>query len=319
MRRHVRSIDNRPERKLRATISRFLDHCRHGRALAVHTLRAYESDLADFRRFIRHNPPIVSIDRETIREYVHALTSERGLKETTVRRRVAVLKVFFRWLEEEKIVAISACHRLNLSIRLPRRLPRALHLDEMRKLLREGAQQTRCGDADERYSATMLRFAVATLFTTGMRVGELTNVCLSDVDVTDGGIRVRGKGNRERRVFFSGDESLKLLRQYLRARRSSGARSDRLLVDCAGHGLTTHAFRVRLRRLAAAAGIGRRITPHMLRHTAATQLIEAGVDIRYVQALLGHASIATTQIYTHVSNQSLRECLIRANTLRRAG
>jgi integrase/recombinase XerD len=131
------------------------------------------------------------------------------------------------------------------------------------------------------------------------------------------GLLVHGKGNRERHVFLSGKDAKALLKTYLKRRGQIGSTSDHLLLGADGDVWTPQLLRRRLGALAKRADISRRVTPHMLRHTAATQLIEAGVDIRFVQKLLGHASIATTQIYTQVSDSSLRSTLEKANTLDR--
>ena len=167
--------------------------------------------------------------------------------------------------------------------------------------------------------ATLMHFVLVTLFTTGLRIGELVMIRLPDISVREGVIQVRGKGNRERLVYVPGKQAMAVLRGFLEARRRIAGEHQELLVSWEGTPISAQHIRKRLRRLAAMAGIVRRVTPHMLRHTAATQLLEAGVDIRVVQRLLGHASIATTQIYTHVSDAALKQRLTRANTLQRLG
>lgn len=298
-----------------AVIRRFLEHCRIAKRLSGNTLRAYDSDFADFATFVGRDTGVDTIDRETLRRYARHLFDVRALKETSVKRKMAALKVMFRWLERDEVIALSPFHRLDLSIRLPRRLPRALGVAEMRRLLRTAEDEARDGS----HGAQLLYFVVVCLFATGLRVGELVTVRLGDVDVAEGSILVRGKGNRERRVYLPGREAGAILRHQLDARIRLTMATDRLLVTEDGEEVIAQYLRRRLVALAERAGIERRVTPHMLRHTAATQLIEAGVDIRFVQKLLGHASIATTQIYTQVSDASLKATLERANTLRRMG
>jgi integrase/recombinase XerD len=239
------------------------------------------------------------------------------LKESSVKRRMAALKVLFRWLERDEAIALTPFHRLDLAIRLPHRLPRALGPDDMRRLLRRADAEA----ADGSFAAVLLHFAVVFLFATGVRVGELVALDLDAVDAEHAAILIRGKGNRERRVFLPGAEAALVLRRYLAARARIAAESvgTRLLVAADATPVTAQHLRRRLATLAGRAAITRRVTPHMLRHTAATQLIEAGVDIRFVQKLLGHASIATTQIYTQVSDASLKATLERANTVGRVG
>lgn len=314
------SVDN-PAKLSRLNVASasesFLNDCATGRGLSTNSVRAYRGDLCDFKRFVGASTEIANIDRDVMRQYVRSLMEQRRLKATTVRRHTAVLKVWFRWLEREELVAISPMHRLDLAIRLPKRLPRTLRETELRLLLRTGERQARKAPRDQRHAAIMLYFTVVVLFTTGMRVGELVTTEITDVDPTDGSINVRGKGNRERRVFIAGKQALKVLNRFLDSRKPIRNGGGELLIDWSGRPLTAQDVRGRLRELAREAGIGRNVTPHMLRHTAATQLLRAGVDIRFVQQLLGHASIATTQIYTHVSNESLRERVNLANTLAR--
>lgn len=293
-------------------IEQFLDHCRISKRLSGNTLRAYETDLTDFLAHMGKKSGVADIDRDGLRDYARALFDAKGLKETTVKRRMAALKVMFRWLERDEVIPLSPFHRLDLSIRLPRRLPRALTADEMRRLLRSAER-----DLHDGHDSVLLHFAIVCLFVTGLRVGELTSVGLAEVDPAEGTILVRGKGNRERRVFLTGHEATAALKDYLASRAGITTTSDRFLVTAAGGAVTAQHIRRRLVSLAKRARIERRVTPHMLRHTSATQLIEAGVDIRFVQKLLGHASIATTQIYTQVSDSSLRDTMVRADTLAR--
>jgi len=297
---------------LAGVMERFLDHCRIAKRLSANTLRAYEADLTDFLAHKGKDADVADIDRDGLRHYARALFDAKGLKETTVKRRMAALKVMFRWLERDEVIPLSPFHRLDLSIRLPRRLPRALTADEMRRLLRSAERGLSDG-----HDSVLLHFVIVCLFVTGLRVGELTGVGLSEVDPGEGTILVRGKGDRERRVFLTGQEATEALTAYMASRTGITTVSDHFLVTAAGGEVTAQHIRRRLASLAKRARVERRVTPHMLRHTAATQLIEAGVDIRFVQKLLGHASIATTQIYTQVSDSSLRDTMERADTLAR--
>ncbi len=295
----------------------FLDHCRVAKRLSQHTLRAYSGDLSDFLAFVGDSTAVGSVGRDDVRGYARILLDDRCLKEATAKRRLATLKVLFRWLELEELVPLSVFHRLDVSIRMPRRLPRALDGDEIRLLVQAAETGAGCARGWRCHRALLMHFVVVALFTTGLRVGELVSVRLDDVSLRDGTILVRGKGNRERRVYLPGREARSVLTSYLRARERTPTALELLLVTESGTALGTQHVRRYLGALARRAGIRRHITPHMLRHTAATQLLEAGVDIRLVQRLLGHASIATTQIYTEVRDEALRARLVRANTLAR--
>jgi site-specific recombinase XerD len=298
-------------------ITAFLNHCRVSRRLSPHTLRAYESDLSGLVEHVGGGTSTGDINRDTIRTYVGKLLEGRSLKASSARRHIATLRVFWRWLEKEGIVAPTVLPRFDFYIRVSHQLPRALGTDEMRLLVAAAEDELVNPGRPYDFDVHTTYFAIVLLFTTGVRVGELVSLRAEDISLTDSAIRVHGKGNRERMVFLPGAKANTALASYLNARAKLHTCSRELLVTPAGKPLTPHAIRKRLRRLAQTARIGRRVTPHMLRHTAATQLLEAGVDIRLVQRVLGHASITTTQIYTHVSDALLKTKLTEADTLAR--
>jgi integrase/recombinase XerD len=155
------------------------------------------------------------------------------------------------------------------------------------------------------------------MLATGLRVSELVGIRCLDLDSASSSICISGKGSRERTVFVPDHWTLDLLTVYLDVRAGLGIQHPYLLFNRLGEPMTTAAMRSRLAKAATEAGLQRRVTPHMLRHSAATQLIESGVDIRYVQRLLGHASLSTTEIYTHVTDVALRRVVTEANVLDR--
>jgi integrase/recombinase XerD len=152
----------------------------------------------------------------------------------------------------------------------------------------------------------------------GLRVHELVTLRSRDIDVQERSLRISGKGARERQVFLTNDWTTSLVSAYLTTRRALGIRHDRLLFNSRGGALSSAAMRSRLAKAAQTAEMPARVTPHMLRHTAATQLMEAGVDIRYIQRLLGHASLATTEVYTHVSDAALKRVVTNVDVLGRS-
>lgn len=164
-------------------------------------------------------------------------------------------------------------------------------------------------------STTLL--AVALMVSTGVRVHEVVGFRCQDIDLASRAIHLVGKGRRERQVFLTNDWITDLTEAYLEVRGALDLGHPRLLFNIHYGVLTTAAMRSRLAKAAKASGIEQRVTPHMLRHTAATQLIEAGVDIRFIQRLLGHASLSTTEIYTHVSDRALKRVVSEADVLGR--
>jgi site-specific recombinase XerD len=302
----------------------FIDHCRYIKKLSPHTLRAYNRDLEEFCNFTGPQREIGEVDRTLLRNYLSFLFEKRRLKETSVKRRIACLKALFRWLEMDEVIAVSPFHRLDLRIRLPKRLPRNLSSDELRRLVAapcsrlsiaagqygEDEVVRKVGMNPERIEQLCALVAIELLFATGVRVSEMTGITMADLDLPDGSLRVMGKGSRQRRVFIADPAVVSLLRGWLRIRAAIFPNSAQLLVTPRGYAANAAHIRKLIAAAGRDAGLSRPVTPHMLRHTTATLLLESGVDIRFVQRLLGHQSISTTEIYTAVSDESLRTAML---------
>ena len=282
----------------------FLAYCGRERHLASNTLAAYEQDLAEFCRAFSGRSA-AEIEGLEVVAYAHRLSTDRGLSPATVKRRLAPLKTLFSRLARRGEIAQSPFANVDLRVRIPKRLPRCLGPTETQTLLR----------ASLAGSATT-RLAILLMFSTGIRVGELAAICLGDIDLDQKTVRIFGKGSRERQVFLPDDLLVELIRKYVKTHHRAGDKSAKLLVNVRGKSASASCLRNGVKTLARRATLSRVVTPHMLRHTAATALIEAGVDIRFVQRLLGHQSIATTQIYTHVSDRALKAAVIAANVCR---
>lgn len=286
----------------------FLRHCGLVVNLSQNTLRAYESDLNDAHRFFGRRTKLTAVRTEQLRGYIEHLRLQRQLKETTIKRRLASLKLLFIWAEREKLIGDDPFRMLNERIRLPKRLPRALDRDDRECLRRTLVLRAAIDDFDAMRSKT----AIHLLLDTGIRIGELVAICLKDLSLANESLLIHGKGNRQRLVYVMQKPLYRKMEKYLACRRTVPTSSDRLFVLSNGKPVSAVKVRAELRGICRTAGITRHVTPHMLRHTCATQWLEAGVDVRYVQKLLGHQSISTTEIYTHVSDQGLREALSRA-------
>ena len=305
-------------------IDEFLRFCTLERQLSAHTLAAYDADLNDFGKWIRartrsaadpQTAPtgglVADISTTTLKHYLEDMVGTRRLAVATVRRRFACLRAFFRRAAARGGVADPFADWRPL---LPRRkrLPRTLSRSETQFLLAGRAANAGARATGETPFDTIVRLLVVT----GMRVGELCRLRIEDVAPDGSVLRIFGKGARDR-VAYVTDAGLRqdLRRIVEQRRRSAAAGGGALFLNRHGAPLRPQSVRAKLKRLARDAGLGRRVTPHMLRHTAATLLIETGVDIRFVQRLLGHSSIATTEIYTHVSDEALRRTLERADVL----
>ncbi len=311
-----------------AVIEGFLKYCKVSRSLSKHTILAYQQDLNEFDRFCGSKGTGHSPSADLVLDYVEFLQDRRGLKPATIRRRIAALRGFFRWQERQRQIAASPFRELDLTLERPIRLPRALTREQLSAVIRATSRQTsrqakertpsQPGDRVRDISRTTL-LAIHLMAATGVRVGELTSVTLSDISNDGGAIRVSGKGNRERTVFVGNRQLRQDLTDYVGDRLLDARAHDCLLINRRGDPLSPQSLRLRLRRISDDLELSPHLTPHRLRHTAATLLLEEGVDIRFVQRLLGHSSISTTEIYTHVTDASLKAVVERADPLGKLG
>jgi site-specific recombinase XerD len=291
-------------------VDEFLRFCATERQLSSHTVQAYTADLSDFCRGVPAGSSIDWVTETTLREYLAALIGVRKLSAATVRRRFACLRVFFRRLTKLGL-AKDLFGNWRLDIPRRKRLPRALSRSETSSLLVSFAPSAKTAAA----GSSSLEIAVRLMVSTGMRIGELCKLRIDDIAPDGSSLRLHGKGSRDRVAYISDVHLRRELVRLVAGRRAQRHRNDALFVNRHGSPMRPQSIRSKLRRYASDIGLMRRITPHMLRHTAATLLIEQGVDIRFVQRLLGHSSIATTEIYTHVSDEALRMTLERADVL----
>lgn len=285
----------------------FNDFCRR-KGLSSHTIRAYQSDLRDFDIW-QSSQNTQGLGGDNLEAWLGEMRS-RNYAPATIKRKLATLKVALNWLKDMGCIKKNPFHSLKLTIKLPKRLPRALSRSELTTLFRQAEQEARHQNS---FRKKTIRLALEVMFVTGVRVSELCSIKLKDIDLESGAIKVKGKGNRERQVYIINDNTLLILIDYIKTRANHTISSSTLLLTSRSTAATPDFIRRNLHELAQHAEINRRVTPHMLRHSAATQLLERGVDIRYVQRLLGHSSISTTEIYTHVSNASLKACLRNAD------
>jgi integrase/recombinase XerD len=285
-----------------AIIADYLGRLGSLRDLSPHTTRAYRSDLKHFAAFValaEHPVP----DRQTVLRY-SAFLSREGAAPRTVRRRIACLRGFFRDCVAERIIPQSPFEGLKLRLPRSKASPRALSRKESSRLATAATRACTAGASVDRQFA----MAVLLLLCVGLRVSEVVQLRPQDYDPLEHALRVRGKGRRERTVFVV-DSSLKRLLA------TASHDRDRPCLLGPERPWTTQAFRTRLSRFAHAAGLDRRVTPHMLRHTAATLLLEDGVDLLFLQRLLGHENIATTALYAQAGDLGLRRALEKADLL----
>ncbi|WP_371228088.1 tyrosine-type recombinase/integrase [Roseovarius sp. 2305UL8-3] len=299
----------------------FVNACRDERGVGHHTLRAYVQDLRTFARYADLHQITEPISRDNILGFHRYLRDVIEAKPATIERRLSTLRSYFAWREDRNSALPSPFADLRISVRIPRRLPRPVDRETLKIIL--GAEkrkssapsQSKPGRAMLTEMADVTILIIKLLIVTGLRISELTNLKVGDVSSDGGQILVRGKGSKERIVFVPNRELQKEFRRYCDARREHGSLMSPLFFNTVGRRLRAATFRKRLRALSKRLGIEPHLTPHRFRHSAATLLIEEGIDIRMVQALLGHANLKTTEIYVRVSNHALRRALERANVL----
>ncbi|NCO32869.1 MAG: tyrosine recombinase XerC [Armatimonadetes bacterium CG2_30_59_28] len=292
-------------------IDHFTTYLRDARNNSWHTVRSYARDILQFVQFAEQHGYSVEttewkeVDYLLVRRFLGML-SEEGYSRRSIARKLSSLRAFFRFLLRQKIVKSNPASVVT-SPKLDQRLPTVLEKREVEALLGAPDTDTPQGMRDQAI--------IETLYATGMRVGELAKIELSDMDFTNGEVRVLGKGNKERIVMLGGC-ALGALRRYMLEARplfiearpsSEKPNTEALFLNRFGGPLSDRGVHRLIVKHANQVGLGRKVTPHTLRHTFATHMLEAGADLRIVQELLGHVSLVSTQIYTRVSREHLKK------------
>ena len=288
---------------LEKTIERFLFHSQYEKNLSEKTLKAYATDLRQFAGFMidqRSVYSLPSISAEDLKQYVKSLSC---FQPKTMKRKMATLKAM-----------------LKINIKVPFLLPPVMDSMEVTSILTTlYREKNACsGKTGHHYQEIIRNIAVVELlFGTGIRVSELCALRLSSVNLANGFIKVYGKGGKERVIQICQEAILEALREYQRLCLSSSRPNTCFFINRRGHNLSSQSVRIMVKKLALKSGILKPVTPHTFRHTFATLLLEEGVDIKYIQTILGHSSLATTQIYTHVSTAKQKVILQNFHPRRR--
>lgn len=291
---------------MQPVLQEFLAYLDVERGLAANTLESYGRDLSHFTTFLHQQQhSLFNIDEQTITAYLSTLQKE-GRSAATIARRSAALKSFYQYLVREERISCDPTANLE-SPKPPKRLPHVLSVTEIERLLAQPDTSRPAGLRD--------RAMLEMLYATGLRVSELITLDVNHVNLDRGYIRCMGKGSRERMVPL-GSVAAEAVAAYLsRGRnvliREPGVKA--LFVNQHGRRLTRQGFWKILKKYAQQAGLETKITPHTLRHSFATHLLDNGADLRSIQAMLGHADISTTQIYTFISRHRVREEYVRAH------
>ncbi len=287
-------------------VDAYLDQLRVERGLAKHTVSAYASDLA---RFTQHAAAegvedAAGLSGSLVASFL-VLLGREGLNARSAARYLSSIRGWCRYLLAERVLGADPCELIERPL-VGRRLPQVLNADEVMRLLGAPDPETVRGRRD--------RAMLQLMYAAGLRVSELCGLTLSDVDRKRGVVSAYGKGSK-RRLVPMGEWALAALEDYLedRAGHRHAARSSVLFLSPSGKALSRQAFWKRVRLHARAAGIDKAVSPHKLRHSFATHLLQGGADLRSVQAMLGHADISTTEIYTHVVVEHMHQQYLRAH------
>lgn len=284
-----------------AAITSFLTHVKVEKGLSINTVSAYQRDLAKFNTFAQKRKlGLENVSRDDLVDFLAGLYREK-LESRTVARHLVTMRNFFRFAQIQELIAVDPSLNLE-SPKIRRTLPGYLRLEEVERLLAQPDAKTAAGLRD--------RAMLEVLYSTGLRVSELIGLRVTDLDPKVGCIRCIGKGDKER-IVPAGRKALGMVEKYLRDARpkllGKGASSPALFVNRRGMALSRVGVWKILSAYGKRAGLRVALTPHMLRHSFATHLLERGADLRSVQLMLGHADISTTQIYTHVVEERLKQ------------
>lgn len=285
----------------------YLHYLKVERGLSENTINSYGIDLKLFLEYLRENeiPSFKQVNKEVIVNYMQS-EKNNNKANSSILRSVSSLRKFFQYLAQEKIIEKDPM----LLIDTPKKkqhLPQVLTKEEVEKLLRSPNTGQVLGLRD--------RAMLELMYATGLRISEIINLKLEDLHLTRGTLQTLGKGHKER-IVPVGDEAIKWVNRYLEEARPKllkQKRSNYLFLNFHGNNLTRQGVWKNLKAEVRKAGIQKNITPHTLRHSFATHILENGADLRIVQELLGHADISTTQIYTHLSNKQLADIYNRAH------
>ena len=287
-------------------ITTYLDYCKYQKKLSEDTVKAYAIDLKQFHSQIETTSDCM--EKAEITGYITYL--HKAYQPKTVKRKIASLKAFFSHLEFEEIIPDDPMRKIKTKFQEPKELPRTVSLKIIKKILSVAYDRLEQAQTPHALWTAYRDVAVIELlFATGIRVSELCSLGIDDVNLSDGNIRIMGKGSKERILQIGNREVLTLLRQYKNAHLTVLNETGYFFVNRLQLRLSEQSVRSLIRNFCAEAEISLHVTPHMFRHSFATLLLEEDVDIRYIQRMLGHSSIQTTQIYTQVTAQKQRKIL----------
>lgn len=292
---------------LETITNHYLKFCKEQKRLDSKTIKAYRTDLQQFQEFISV-PCIPEITTEILEQYISTL--HQTYKPKTAKRKIASVKALFHYLECKDIIPSNPMNKVQAKFREPATLPKTIPLHTIKTLLSTMYQQkTQAKSSYQRKCITRDIAVIELLFSTGMRISELCSLKPEDINLYDGDILIYGKGAKERKIQIGNDDVSTILYEYQQDYQSEINDCGYFFVNRLKKRLSEQSVREMINKYTTLAAIDQHITPHMFRHSFATYLLEADVDIRYIQEMLGHSSINITEIYTHVAMSKQKDIL----------
>lgn len=288
-------------------VQEFLRYCRFERKLDEKTIKAYSFDIRQFTHDLGVYAQLGDVSRDYLKQWIELLST---YKYKTIKRKIASVNAFMNYLEGEFEEFNNPLRSLHIKLKTPVRLPVVMTKDEMQRIVGRLDKDLNANENNrQKFLSVRNKAIIELLFGSGMRIGELCGLRNQDVDLNLGQVRIIGKGNKERIVDICLPVIIKSLRQWIKVRKSADNPSDSFFTSHIGRKLGPQTVRTLVHHLAHECKIDKHVTPHTFRHTFATLLLEEDVDITYIQHILGHSSISTTQIYLHVNPLRQREIL----------
>ena len=288
--------------EIREEMEQYLEFCQYRKELSRNTVKAYRIDLEQFLRYVKED----TLLRSKIEAYITEL--HKKYKQKTVKRKIASIKAFYQYLEEEERMKESnPFTKIRVKFKEVESLPRIIPRNEIEKLL--NCMYAIIDHSEKKSTIYRDLTIVEIFFATGARVYEISNLKRQDIDLDNGIIRIFGKGSKERCVQIGNHDILELMKAYYQMNQEVIEECGFFFVNQQGKRFSEQSIRRMIRKYSCQAGVSVHITPHMFRHSVATYLLEEGVDIMYIQKLLGHSSIKTTQIYLHIASKKQMEIL----------
>ena len=298
--------------KIDKLLQDFLFHCKFEKNLSQKTISAYTTDIEQFKTFKNIKfMNITDVDKDILKDYIQYLYTLK-LKPKSIKRKLATLKAFFTYIEFEEIILISPFRKMRISIKEHKTLPKTIGIQNIIKLFKYVYKIKANYDYIEKYSYKALTRDIAILellFATGLRVSEVSNIKYNDINLSTGNIKVLGKGGKERSIQICDHEVKSILKEYLSLFSDVILEKEWFFINRFGNRFTEYSITNMIKKYQLRAKVQQHLTPHMFRHSFATMLLEEGVDIRYIQGMLGHASISTTQIYTQINMKQQQKIL----------